>query len=92
MQTAAHRMQRGRSDLTVSAAKKVWCPECVSGTIFFTKGQVQSVYLIFSLSKISYTDGGTPWERIIISPFLPSSKLSIIFMPFFSKSFVTSLL
>jgi hypothetical protein len=39
MQTAAHRMQRGRSDLTVSAAKKVWCPECVPGTIFFTKGQ-----------------------------------------------------
>ena len=30
------RMQRVRSDLTVSAAKKVWCPECVSGTIFFT--------------------------------------------------------
>ena len=36
MQTAAHRMQRVRSDLTVSAAKKVWCPECVSGAIFFT--------------------------------------------------------
>lgn len=36
MQTAAHRMQRVRSDLTVSVAKKVWCPECVPGTIFFT--------------------------------------------------------
>ena len=35
MQTAAHRMQRVRSDLTVSVAKKVWCPECVPGTIFF---------------------------------------------------------
>ena len=23
-------------DLTVSAAKKVWCPECVPGAIFFT--------------------------------------------------------
>ena len=32
-------MQRVRSDLTVSVAKKVWCPECVPGTIFFTKGQ-----------------------------------------------------
>ncbi|ERI95834.1 hypothetical protein HMPREF1547_01739 [Blautia sp. KLE 1732] len=29
-------MQRVRSDLTVSAAKKVWCPECVPGAIFFT--------------------------------------------------------
>ena len=35
MQTAAHRMQRVRSDLTVSVAKKVWCPECVPGAIFF---------------------------------------------------------
>ena len=34
MQTAAHWMQRVRSDLTVSAAKKVWCPECVPGAIF----------------------------------------------------------
>ena len=37
MQTAAHRMQRGRSDLTVSAAKKVWCPEYVPGAIFLQK-------------------------------------------------------
>ena len=28
-------MQRVRSDLTVSVAKKVWCPECVSGTTFY---------------------------------------------------------
>ena len=31
------RMQRVRSDLTVSAAKRVWCPECVPGAIFLQK-------------------------------------------------------
>lgn len=44
-------MQRVRSDLTVSAAKRVWCPECVPGAIFLQKdrGKIKRFFREFPL-------------------------------------------